>query len=135
MKLKKKKIAFVCVENSCRSQIAEAIAKKLYNRPDLEFVSAGAHPANEVDRKALEILREENIIWDGKPKIISGVGSTDIVVTMGCEIVCPTIPSAKIIAWDIPYTKGKGVEEYRKTLNIIKEKIIKLLKEVEQMVI
>lgn len=130
-KLKKKRIAFLCVENSCRSQIAEALAKNLCNSPNLEFLSAGTNPAGEIDPKALEILQEENIIWHGKPKVISSIEPIDIVVTMGCEVVCPTIPGVKIIAWNIPDPKGKGVEEYRRTLNIIKEKILELLKEVK----
>jgi protein-tyrosine-phosphatase/ribosomal protein S27AE len=129
-KLRKKRIAFVCVENACRSQIAEALAEKLCDRPDLEFVSGGTHPADEVDRRALEVLQEEGIEWRGKPKAIPG-GPIDIVVTMGCDVVCPFIPGAKKIDWDIPDPKGKDIEEYRKVLKIIKEKVTELLKEVE----
>ena len=131
-KLKKKKIAFLCVENSCRSQIGEALAKKLCNRPNLEFVSAGTHPANEVDQKALEVLQKENITWKGKPMNLSEMGQVDIVVTMGCKVVCPAIPGTKIVNWDIPDPEGKEVGEYQKTLNIIKEKVVELLKEIEE---
>jgi len=129
-KLRKKRIAFVCVENSCRSQIAEALAKELCDRPDLEFVSGGTHPADEVDQKALEVLQEEGIKWRGKPKTIPRE-PIDVVITMGCDVVCPVIPGAKKIDWDIPDPKGKDIEEYRKTLRIIKEKVMELLKEVE----
>lgn len=130
-KLKKKTVVFLCVENACRSQIAEALAKKLCNRPNLEFVSAGTHPANEVDQKALEVLREEGIIWRGKPKIVPDKEPVDVVVTMGCEVECPAISGARIIAWDIPEPKGKDIGEYRGILPIIKEKISELLKEME----
>lgn len=130
-KSKKKRIVFVCIENSCRSQIAEALAKKLCQNPNLEFVSTGTHPADEVDIKALEVLKDEGIIWHGKPKILSNEEPVDIVVTMGCEVVCPVIPGAKIIAWDIPDPKGKTIEDYRKTFGIIKEKVTELIKEVE----
>lgn len=126
-----KTIAFLCVENSCRSQIAEALAKKTSKNPDLKFVSAGTHPADEVDRGALEILRNEGIIWHGEPKLISDSETIDYVVTMGCEIVCPVIPGAEIIEWDILDPKGKTIEDYRKTLSVIKENILKLLKELE----
>lgn len=91
------KIAFICKENACRSQMAEALAKKMFIKHDMGFVSAGTHPANEVDQRALDVLREENIIWSGKPKNISEIGQVDIVVIMGCEVVCPTIPGAKTI--------------------------------------
>lgn len=106
-KLKKKKIVFLCVENACRGQIAEALAKKLCNRPNVEFVSAGTYPVNKIDQKALEVLREEGIIWRGKPKIVPDKESFDVVVTMGCEVECPTILGAKIIAWDIQTQRGK----------------------------
>lgn len=131
-KLKRERVAFVCKENSCRSQIAEALAKKLCNKPNLEFVSAGTHPTNEVDQKALEVLQKENIIWNGRPKDIQKIGKVDIVVTMGCEVTCPAIPGTRIIAWDIPDPNGKEIEEYQKTLNIIREKITELLEEIEK---
>lgn len=125
--LKKKKIAFVCVGNSCRSHIAEALAKKLCRNPNIEFMSAGTQPEERIDSKALEVLKEEDIIHQGKPKSISIIGQPDIIVTMGCEVVCPTVPGRKIIKWNIPDPKGKGIEEYRKILSVIREKIIKLL--------
>jgi len=123
------RIAFICVENSCRSQIAEALAKKLCDKPNIEFISMGTHPANEVDPKALKVLQEEGIRWQGKPKIISNKEKIDIMVTMGCDVACPIIPGAKIIAWDIPDPKGKDIQDYRRTLGIIKEKIIELIEE------
>jgi arsenate reductase len=111
--------------------MAEALARKLSNRPNIEFVSMGTHPAREVDPKVLEVLREANIIWQGKPKGIQDKEPIDVVVTMGCEVECPVIPGAKRIDWDIPDPKGKDTEDYRKTLAIIKEKVKELLKEVD----
>ena len=129
-KLKKKRIAFVCLGNSARSQMAEALARKLSKSPNIEFVSMGTHPEQEVDPKALEVLREENIIWRSKPKGVQDKEPIDVVVTMGCEVECPTIQDAKRIDWDIPDPHGKDIEDYRKTLSIIKEKVTELLKEV-----
>lgn len=129
-KLKRKRIAFVCLENASRSQMAEALARKLSNRSNIEFVSMGTHPAREVDPKTLEVLRKENIIWHGKPKGIQDKEPIDVVVTMGCEVACPVIPGAKRIDWDIPDPKGKGIEDYRRTLKTIKEKVAELLREV-----
>ena len=105
-KLKRKKIAFVCTENSCRSQIAEALAKKLCDKSNVEFVSMGTHPANEVDRKALEVLKDEGITWYGKPKIISNKESIDVLITMGCDVICSVISDVKIVRWEIPDPKG-----------------------------
>jgi arsenate reductase len=110
--------------------MAEALAKKLSNRPNIEFVSMGTQPAREVDPKALEVLRQENIIWHGKPKGLQDKEPIDVVVTMGCEVECPVIPGAKRIDWDIPDPRGKDIEDYRKMLGTIKEKVMELLKEV-----
>jgi len=129
-KLKKKRIAFVCLGNTARSQMAEALARKLSNSPNIEFVSMGTRPAGEVDAKTLEVLREENITWHGKPKGVQDKEPIDVVVTMGCDAACPAIPDAKRIDWDIPDPNGKDMEGYRETLSIIKEKVTELLKEV-----
>ena len=129
--LKKKRIAFVCVGNSCRSQMAEALARKLSKRPNLEFVSMGTNPAQQVDPKTLEVLKEEKIIWRGKPKAIQDKEPIDVVVTMGCEVECPVIPAVKRIDWDIADPHGQDIETYRRTMAIIKEKVTELLEEID----
>jgi arsenate reductase len=123
------KIAFVCVENSCRSQIAEALAKKMFSKPDIEFVSAGTHPAKKIDFGAIKILKKRQIEWTGKPKSFTEIGIPDILVTMGCDVVCPTIPSVKIINWDIPDPKGKGTDAYLKAVDIIKSNLSQLMED------
>lgn len=127
--LKKKKVAFLCVENACRSQIAEAIANKLCSKCNLEFLSGGTKPADRVNPMALKVLKEEGINWQGKPKSIYSEEFTniDIIVTMGCEVECPVIPGAQVINWEIPDPKDKGRKEFRKTLDIIRKKVIALL--------
>lgn len=130
-KLRVKKVAFICVKNACRSQIAEALAKKLSNNPRLRFVSGGTNPADEIDPEAVKVLREKGIPWQGKPKGIPDKEGFDVVVTMGCEVSCPAVKAEKFVYWDIPDPTGKGIEEYRKVLSIIKGKIPGLLKEVE----
>ncbi len=124
--LKKKKVAFLCVENACRSQIAEAMANKLCSKCNLEFLSGGTKPADRVNPMALKVLKEEGINWQGKPKSIYSEEFTniDIIVTMGCEVECPVIPGARVINWEIPDPKGKGREGFRKTLDIIRKKVL-----------
>jgi arsenate reductase len=124
------KIAFLCIENSCRSQIAEALAKKMFCRSPIEFVSAGTHPSRSVDPMAIKVLNEEGINWNRKPKHVSTIGKADIVVTMGCDVECPYIPGAKIVGWDIPDPKGKLVEEYRRVRDRIKQELSRLIKRV-----
>ena len=130
-KLKKRRIAFVCVGNSCRSQIAEAVAKKMGNRPNLEFMSMGTDPADKVAPEAIQVLKEDGIFWRGRPRDIQDKEPIDIAVSMGCDVGCPVIPGARRIDWDIADPKGKGIEAYREALALIKEKVAQLLKEVD----
>ena len=127
----KKRIAFICVGNSCRSQMAEALARNLSKSSNLEFMSMGTNPARQVEPKALEVLLEEGIIWHGKPKAIQNGEPIDIAVSMGCEVECPLIPGAKRIDWDIADPCGGDIDTYRRTLAVIKQKVTKLLKEIE----
>ncbi len=121
------KIAFVCVENSCRSQIAEALAKKMFPQAGMEFVSAGTNPAESVDTGAIQFLKQDEINWNGKPKFFSEIGNPDILVTMGCDVECPYIPGARIIEWDILDPKGKKIAEYRQVAQKIKDKLLQLV--------
>ncbi|MFO7890495.1 MAG: low molecular weight phosphatase family protein [bacterium] len=121
------KIVFACVENSCRSQIAEALAKKMFADSDFEFFSAGTHPAKKVDEGTISILKQTGIQWKGFPKTFADIDKPDVVVTMGCDVKCPYIPKAKMISWDIPDPKGKNQEEYEKTTLLIKRKLIDLI--------
>jgi len=127
-----KTIAFLCVGNASRSQMAEALAKKLCPSPKLRFISAGTKPASEVAPETLQVLKEEGITWLGKPKALWDREVVDVVVTMGCEVECPVIAGAKIIAWDIPDSKGKDIGEYRRVLKMIKRRILELLEEMGQ---
>lgn len=131
-KLKNKTVAFLCVGNSARSQMAEALAKKLARNPKSSFISGGTDPAEGVSAKAVEVLKEEGIDWQGSPKPPPTTERpVDIVVTMGCDVACPTIPGAKVVSWDIPDPKGKDIAEYRRVLAIIKGKVKELLEEME----
>ncbi len=120
------RIAFICRENSCRSQIAEALARTIM--PDIKFMSAGTNPVNEVDSVAIKVLKEMGIDWNGHPKRISEIGKPDIIVTMGCGVECPNIPGIKVVEWNIPDPKGKDIRVYRQVVELIKEKILELKK-------
>ena len=121
------KITFACVENSCRSQIAEALAKNNYAREEVEFSSAGTQPAEKVDEGALTLLQKLGIEWSGTPKSFADIDKPDIVVTMGCEVRCPYIPGAKMISWEIPDPKGKTQKEYMRIKTLIENRLIDLI--------
>lgn len=121
------KIAFVCVENSCRSQMAEALATEMFPQAGIEFVSAGTHPADAVDVGAIQFLKQDGINWNGKPKLFSEIGKPDILVTMGCDVVCPHFPGVKTVEWNIPDPKGKEIAAYRQVAQMIKRKLLQLV--------
>ncbi len=121
------KIAFVCTENKCRSQMAEALAEAMF--PEHTFSSAGTHPADKVDQSALKVLEEEGIRWKGEPKGMDQTNQPDILVSMGCDVACPIIPGVQMVEWDIADPKGKEMIDYRRTVELLKEKIQQLVSE------
>ena len=107
-----KKILFVCVENSCRSQMAEGIARHL-GKGILEVYSAGSKPKSEVDPNAIKVMQEIGIdISSYKSKGFNEVPirNFDYVITLGCKDVCPFFPAEKHIEWNIDDPKGKDID-------------------------
>ena len=93
--MKKIKVAYVCVHNSCRSQMAEAIAKKYYSDKFYSY-SAGTHTKDIINQDAVrvfKIIEGVEMNEEHKPKLISDIPELDIVITMGCNVNCPTLPS------------------------------------------
>jgi len=126
-----KKIVFICVENSCRSQIAEGLARHRGGE-NFTVYSAGSKPGKRVDPDAVEVMREIGIdISLHKPKGFSELPACDFdyVVTVGCNDTCPFLPAIKHIEWHIDDPKGKGIEYFRKTRDEIKYKIEQLINE------
>ena len=119
-----KTVLFVCVENACRSQLAEAISNHFF--PDqLKAFSAGSRPGKEVNPKAIRSLNSMGINHKGKTKSISQVEEKkyDYIVGMGCGDACPIIPGAQILEWSIPDPKLFESKKFNKVRDIIKEKI------------
>ncbi len=127
----KMKAAFVCTGNSCRSQIAEGLAKH-YGSDVLEVYSAGTHPTKEVNPNAIEVLKEIGIDISGnKPKLLENIpGEIDILITMGCGVVCPFIPSKYENDWGLHDPVGQPIEEFRRIRDMIKDKVIELTEKV-----
>ncbi|MFA5839320.1 MAG: arsenate reductase ArsC [Candidatus Margulisiibacteriota bacterium] len=123
---KRLSVLFVCVENSCRSQMAEGFAKHLF--PDKYTVfSAGSKPAKEVNPSAIIVMQELGIdISKNIPKGFSDlpINEFDCIVTMGCLDVCPYFPAKQKVDWQIPDPKGKDLNYFRTVRDIIKEKIV-----------
>jgi len=109
------KVLFVCVENSCRSQMAEAFAR-MHGR-GVEAYSAGSKPSGKVNEKAIESMREIGYNLSAHAsKALDEIppGPYDVVVTMGCGDACPWVAAKRREDWDIPDPKGMNADEFRK---------------------
>jgi protein-tyrosine-phosphatase len=122
------RILFACVGNSCRSQMAEAFCRELGR--DVDCASAGSHPAAEVQPDTIAVMKEAGIdISAARPKGFKDLPDRkfDYLVTMGCEVVCPFLPGAKEVKWEIPDPYGKNIEEYRRVREVIRRQVRDLL--------
>lgn len=131
----KKKVAFVCVHNSCRSQIAEALAKKL-GGDVLEVYSAGTEIKEEINpdaRRLMMAMYGIDMEKTQKPKLIQAIPPVDDVITMGCNVVCPVLPfSYKSEDWGLEDPTGKGDEAFINVIRRIEEKVIELIERAEE---
>ena len=128
----KKKVAFVCIHNSCRSQMAEGWAKKL-GSDVLEAYSAGTERYPEVNPLAVQVMEEAGVDMSTHyPKLLSDIpAEVDILIAMGCNIECPFVPCKHREDWGIADPSGGPIVDYRKTRDIIKEKVKDLIKRIK----
>lgn len=118
------KIAFVCTHNSCRSQVAEALGRRLRGN-ELEFYSAGTEPAEAVNATAVRLMRERyGIDMRGyAPKPLSALPPVDVVVTMGCGVQCPLLPCKRREDWGLADPEGMGDEDFLAVIAQIERKV------------
>lgn len=122
------KVAFVCVHNSCRSQIAEALAKN-FASDVLEVYSAGTKKVDKINQDAVRIMKlMYNIEMEltQKSKLLEEIPNVDIVITMGCNVSCPTLPCKYREDWGIEDPTDMGDEQMIKTIHKIEEKVLQL---------
>lgn len=125
---KKHKIAFICVHNSCRSQIAEALCKHLASEL-FESYSAGTETKPQINQDAVRLIKDIYDIDIEKTqysKLLSDIPNVDIVITMGCNVSCPAIPCKHIEDWGLDDPTGKDDAEFIKIINQIELKILNL---------
>ena len=123
-----KKVAFICVHNSCRSQIAEALGK--YLAADVfESYSAGTETKPQINQDAVRLMKRAYSIdmeLTQHSKLLSEIPFVDIVITMGCNVACPYLPCNHREDWGVDDPTGKADEVFIKTIQDIEEKILKL---------
>jgi protein-tyrosine-phosphatase len=120
-----KKLLFVCVENSCRSQMAEAFAH-IHGGADVEAFSAGSRPSGVVNPKAIESMKEVGYdLSNNESKSLDDLPDLkwDFVATMGCGDECPFIRAERREDWQIPDPKNMDSEEFKEVRNMIEEKV------------
>lgn len=125
---KKPKVAFVCVHNSCRSQIAEALGN-LFASDVFDSYSAGTHLKDHINPDAVRLIKQQySIDMEEKQynKLIDDIPSPDVVITMGCNVNCPMLPCKYREDWGLDDPTGKSDEEFIKIVQLIEDKIIEL---------
>ena len=126
----KKKLLFVCVENSNRSQMSQAFAKMIGGR-NIEAYSAGSKPSGVVNAKAITAMKELGYdLSKHESKSLKDVerfAPFDAVVTMGCGDACPWMPAKQFIDWEIPDPKNMEPSKFDEVRDLIRDKVKELL--------
>ena len=123
--MSKPKVGFICVHNSCRSQMAEALSK-LYAKNTFEAYSAGTDERDIINQDAVRIIKnlynyDMNI--NQSPKLVDKLPELDIIITMGCNVDCPWLPSKHREDWGLDDPSGLSDSEFIKTAKLIEEKV------------
>jgi len=128
--MEKKKVLFVCVENSNRSQMAEAFAR-IHGQQGIEAFSAGSKPSGKVNPKAISSMKELDYdLTSHHSKSLKEVEANapfDAVVTMGCGDACPWMPAKKFIDWQIPDPRDMQPYAFNEVRDQIESKVKQLL--------
>lgn len=125
----KPKVAFICVHNSCRSQIAEALGKH-FAADVFESYSAGTETKPQINQDAVRLMKDIygiDMEQEQYSKLLTDIPEVDVVIKMGCNVVCPYLPSNYEEDWGLDDPTGKDDEEFKKVINSI-EKNVKDLK-------
>ena len=125
----KKRVLFVCVENSNRSQMAEAFAR-IHGGDAVEAHSAGSRPSGKVNPRAIQFMAERGYdLTAHASKSLDSFNGTDVdvAVTMGCGDSCPLVRASRREEWNIPDPKELPDDEFRKVRDLIEQKVQNLL--------
>lgn len=124
----KPKIAFICVHNSCRSQIAEALGKHLASDV-FDSYSAGTETKSQINQDAVRIMKNRygiDMEITQHSKLITDIPAPDIAISMGCNVGCPFVGRPFDDNWGLEDPTGKSDEEFEKTITEIERRILQL---------
>ena len=123
------KVAFVCVHNSCRSQIAEALGRPLA-ADVFESYSAGTETKPRINPDAVRLMKQVHGIdmeAEGQySKLLTDIPAVEVVITMGCNVQCPFLPCKWREDWGLEDPSGKSDEAFLETIRLIEEKVLDL---------
>ena len=122
------KVAFVCIHNSCRSQIAEALGKYLAADVFTSY-SAGTEKKDKINADAVRLMKKHygiDMEKTQRPKLLEELPTIDVVITMGCGVKCPFLPCKMREDWGLEDPTGKSDAEFEKIILSIEEKIKEL---------
>ena len=122
------KVAFICVHNSCRSQIAEALGRHLAGDA-FESYSAGTETKLQINQDAVRLMKQLygiDMEATQRSKLLSDIPPVDVVVTMGCNVECPYLPCKHREDWDLDDPTGKSDEAFIKVIRRIESNILSL---------
>lgn len=123
--MSKPKVAFICVHNSCRSQIAEALGRYLASDV-FESYSAGTETKPQINQDAVRLMKQLygiDMELTQHSKLLEDIPPVDIVVTMGCNVACPFLPCKHREDWGLDDPTGKNDAEFEHTIKTIHSKI------------
>lgn len=128
-----KKVAFICVHNSCRSQIAEALGKHLASDV-FESYSAGTETKPRINQDAVRLMKAKygiDMEREQYSKLLSDIPPVDVVVTMGCNVSCPFLPCKLREDWGLEDPTGKRDEFFLEIINKIEQKVLELKEKIK----
>ena len=123
------KVAFICVHNSCRSQIAQALGRHLA-ADVFESYSAGTERKDRINPDAVRLMKElyhiDMEVAGQHSKLLSAIPPVDVVITMGCNVRCPFLPCSHREDWGLEDPTGKSDEVFLETIRVIAQKVLEL---------
>lgn len=129
------KVAFICVHNSCRSQIAEAFGKELGEGVFLSY-SAGTEVKPQINQDAVRLMKScygIDMEKEQYSKLLHELPQVDIVITMGCNVSCPSLPCKHREDWGLDDPSGKSDEAFLEVMTLIRQKVIQLKERIQNL--
>ena len=133
--MNKPKVAFICVHNSCRSQIAEALGKHLAGDV-FESYSAGTETKPQINQDAVRLMKKLygiDMEQTQYSKLVSDISTPDIAISMGCDVGCPFIGRPFDDDWGLLDPTGKDDAEFERVIALIEENVLKLVQHIPEL--